>query len=96
MRELTASSTSLAFQNTLENLPTFLFTVLFAGLKHPKTATVLGASWVLGRVLYTIGYSSGDPSKRISGAIPSSLGLLGLLGTATYTAVQFIQAAGGF
>ncbi|CAO1636679.1 unnamed protein product [Sympodiomycopsis kandeliae] len=82
--------------NTLENMPTFLFSLLFAGLKHPKVATALGATWLAGRILYTIGYNSGEPKARVKGALPSALGLLGLLGTATYTAVQFIQQAGGF
>lgn len=83
-------------QNLLETLPVFLFSLLFGGLKHPKVATGLGFTWVAGRTLYAIGYGSGVPKARVKGALPAMVSLLGLLGTATYTAVQFVQQAGGF
>lgn len=34
--------------------------ILFTGLKHPRLATGFGIIWLIGRVLYTIGYSTGD------------------------------------
>jgi uncharacterized MAPEG superfamily protein len=52
-----------AHQNTLEVMPHTLFTILFAGLRYPTLATALGSLWVFGRVIYTMGYATGDPDK---------------------------------
>ncbi|KAI8458015.1 hypothetical protein BY996DRAFT_6874574 [Phakopsora pachyrhizi] len=63
-------------QNTLETLPFFLFSLLFSGLRYPRFSASCGAIWVLGRVVYTLGYNTGDPSKRVRGAF-HNLGILG-------------------
>jgi hypothetical protein len=42
-------------------------------------------------LLFLAGYSTGDPSKREGGAIVSLLGLLGLIGTSTFTVYQFLS-----
>ena len=62
--------------------------VLVTGLKHPKFAAGLGGVWFVGRVLYTIGYTSGDPAKRNS----RSLGLAGLstLGELVFSLSSFV------
>lgn len=46
--------TQRAHQNTLEQAPYFLTGLLIAGLKHPRFATVSGALWLAGRVVYTL------------------------------------------
>ncbi|KZT62847.1 membrane-associated proteins in eicosanoid and glutathione metabolism [Calocera cornea HHB12733] len=67
-----------AHANTLEVLPHILTGTLLSGLYYPIPAAALCATWVVGRVLYTIGYSSGIPSQRNkSGGWLSSVGLLG-------------------
>lgn len=53
-----------AHANTLESLPYFLFALLHVGVVLPRTAATLGATWIVGRVLYTVGYSTGNPAKR--------------------------------
>lgn len=78
-------------QNTLETLPLFLLTLLISGLRHPRLAVGLGATWLVGRVLYTVGYASGDPARRMQGGLPSSLSYIGLVITATTTVVQFLS-----
>ena len=70
-----------AHQNTLEFVPYFYPTLLTAGLRHPVGAAIAGAIFVLGRVIYALGYYSGDPQKRVPGALISEvLGLLPLMG----------------
>ena len=49
-----------AHQSTLETLPQTLFCLLLSGLRFPTVAAGLGAAWVVGRVLYTQGYSTGN------------------------------------
>ena len=70
-----------AHQNTLEFVPFFYPTLLTAGLRHPMGAAIAGGIFVVGRVIYALGYSSGDPQKRVPGALISEiLGLLPLMG----------------
>lgn len=55
-----------AHQNTLEVVPHTLFTILFSGLRYPTIAIAFGSIWLFGRIIYTVGYSSGDPAKVCS------------------------------
>lgn len=43
------------------------------GLAHPLAAAALSLAWVIGRVVYTLGYSQGLPQKRLPGATLRSL-----------------------
>jgi hypothetical protein len=61
-----------AHQNTLENLALTLFSTLIAGLVYPKFAGAVCGTWSIARLLYTIGYSSGEPQK-VSGNLWRSL-----------------------
>ncbi|CAE6451865.1 hypothetical protein RSOLAG22IIIB_03809 [Rhizoctonia solani] len=81
-----------AHQNTLEWLPHVLFFTTFLGLRRPVLAASLGALWSASRVLYTIGYASGDPKKRNTrGGVFGSVAYLGLLLGATYAGVELAQ-----
>ncbi|EIN14017.1 membrane-associated proteins in eicosanoid and glutathione metabolism [Punctularia strigosozonata HHB-11173 SS5] len=86
--------TQRAHQNTLEALPLALTMTLITGLKYPEVASGLCATWVFGRIFYTINYSKGDASKRGSGlAALGSVSLLGLLVASTWTVGQFIKSS---
>ncbi|KAI0699356.1 membrane-associated proteins in eicosanoid and glutathione metabolism [Cerioporus squamosus] len=91
---LAFNCTQRAHQNTLEVLPVVLTGTLISGLKYPIAAAALSGVWVLARVFYTIGYSTGDPKKRNmlgAGAI-GSLGLMGLIGLSTASVVSLLKA----
>ncbi|TDL29232.1 membrane-associated proteins in eicosanoid and glutathione metabolism [Rickenella mellea] len=62
-----------AHQNTIETLPHVLFGLLVTGIRYPTTAAVLGLIYSFGRIMYTLGYSSGIPKRRFSKG-----GILGL------------------
>jgi len=82
-----------AHQNTLEILPSMIVCTLATGLKYPFIAAGLGGAFVLGKILYTIRYSSGDPNQRNKrGGVIGSLSFLGLGLTATYTVFQLVQS----
>lgn len=80
-----------AHQNTLEYLPNFLVTLLVTGLIAPRLAAICGGLFHVGRIVYTLGYSSGDPKKRTPGAAFSYLGLLPLLFGSVYAVFQLLQ-----
>ncbi|GBM64708.1 Microsomal glutathione S-transferase 3, partial [Araneus ventricosus] len=48
-----------AHGNFLENYPQFLFLLLVGGLSHPKLSTFGGILYLLGRIVYALGYSTG-------------------------------------
>jgi len=77
-------------QNTLENLPQFFFLLGTAGLSHPRVAAGAGLVWIAARIVYALGYSTGQPEKRVKGAF-GYLGLLTLLGCSIHTAIQTIK-----
>lgn len=67
-------------QNTLEQLIVFLPALwIFSLFISPIWGAVLGAVWILGRILYAWGYYQA-PEKRFIGFGMASLATLGLLG----------------
>ncbi|XP_024377614.1 uncharacterized protein [Physcomitrium patens] len=79
-----------AHQNTLESYPAFLTLLVISGLAYPITASVFGMLWVVGRVVYSLGYYTGDPSKRFRGAF-HNFGLWGLLVTSIVFGVRTVM-----
>ncbi|KAK1926236.1 hypothetical protein DB88DRAFT_155646 [Papiliotrema laurentii] len=86
-----------ANQNSLENVTFVLPLSLFFGLFHPKLATAFTLTYIVGRIGYTLGYSSGQPDKRnnmISRV--QYIGLFGLLiGTINVSAkaaIAYVQS----
>lgn len=80
-----------AHYNTLEWLPLFLVPLwLFAVYWNDLIAAGLGVIWIIGRIIYQIGYVA-DPSKREAGFMIQALAvavlLFGSLGRLIYVAV---------
>jgi glutathione S-transferase len=84
-----------AHYNTLEWLPLFLVPLwLFAIYWSDLVAAILGLIWIVGRILYQVGYVR-DPSKRELGFLVQALAvavlLFGSLGRIVY--VVFLTQA---
>ena len=79
-----------AHQNTLEILPVFNTLLLVGGLHYPEISAGAGVVFLLGRIVYAQGYSTGDPAKRTRGAF-AYLGVLALLGTSATTIYNLIK-----
>ena len=74
--------------NTLEWLPIFLVSMwLFAIYWNDRAAAGLGMIWIVGRIIYAMGYLS-DPAKRGAGfgiqALATLVLVLGALGRIVY------------
>jgi len=72
-----------AHQNTLENLTHVIMMSFISGLKFPIVTSGLLGAWILGRYLWTVEYSTGDPNNR-TGIIHKS-GIFGLMFTSVAT-----------
>ena len=75
--------------NTLEWLPIFLPSLwLFAIFWNDRIAAIAGLVWIVGRILYAVGYVA-DPGKRELGFMVQSLAvavlLFGALGKIAWT-----------
>jgi len=83
-----------AHNNTLEHVPAVISGLVLTGLKYPILASALGATWIIGRVLYTLGYITGDPAKRNTrGGSLHLIGALGLMLSSTWVAVEMIRGS---
>jgi glutathione S-transferase len=82
--------TQRAHQNTLEVLPVFNTLLFIGGIKYPEISAAGGAVFLLGRVMYASGYSTGDPAKRMRGVF-GYLGLLTCLGTSAATIYHLVM-----
>ncbi|KAF6263405.1 hypothetical protein COO60DRAFT_1491029 [Scenedesmus sp. NREL 46B-D3] len=80
-----------AHQNTLETLPALLAMECLLGLQHPLYAAALGMIWNIGRIIYTFGYSTGDPNKRLPGIAIAGLTYLVMI---VSTGATGVKAAG--
>ncbi|KAG2338341.1 membrane-associated proteins in eicosanoid and glutathione metabolism [Suillus weaverae] len=79
-----------AHQNTLESAPVVFVSTIVAGLKYPALAAAICVAYSFARIVYTIGYKSGQPKRRLCGSIVSNLSVFGLLSIATYAACQLL------
>ncbi|KAG2045066.1 hypothetical protein BDR03DRAFT_937834 [Suillus americanus] len=64
-----------AHQNTLESAPVVFVSTIVAGLKYPALAAAICVAYSFARIVYTIGYKSGQP-KRLSIATYAACQLL--------------------
>ncbi|KAI5458385.1 hypothetical protein BGZ63DRAFT_426788 [Mariannaea sp. PMI_226] len=79
-----------AHSNFTENHTSFLGALLISGLQYPVAAASIGAGWVLSRVVYAIGYTSGTgPQGRMKGSIGSFLTDTIMKFLAGYVSVMF-------
>lgn len=63
-----------AHQNTLESLSFVMLSMVVVGFVHPVTAAAFGGIWVIGRVIYGIGYAGSGPKGRYLGGLITHLG----------------------
>lgn len=54
-------------QNMLETHYAQLWMMSLAGLKYPMATAICGAVYTVGRIVYYLGYSTGQPRKRLYG-----------------------------
>ncbi len=89
--ELLFNCAQRVHHNTLEQLPFVLVNLAFGGLKHPTVAASFGGIYIIGRILYSLGYWTGVPKRRIPGSLLGFLGgIFPLLGTSVAAAGSFI------
>ena len=63
---------------------------LIAAASNPTIAGILGAVWVVGRIVYSLGYYSA-PSKRVPGAAVSTLTLTAMAIYNIYSSLRLLK-----
>ncbi|KZV73891.1 membrane-associated proteins in eicosanoid and glutathione metabolism [Peniophora sp. CONT] len=71
-----------AHANTLENVPSAIVLTTLTGLRYPIFAACALCFWSLCRIVYALGYGSGNPQGRLIGSRLSLLTTISLLGSA--------------
>jgi glutathione S-transferase len=79
-------------QNTLEQMVLFLPGLwLFSFYVNPLWAAGIGAVWILGRIVYAIGYYQAAEKRGIGFAISSLSGMILLLGSLAGIILSLVQ-----
>ncbi|UJR20795.1 hypothetical protein I4U23_023908 [Adineta vaga] len=78
-------------QNTLEVYPEFLLMLGLGSIKYPLVSSIGGTIWLLGRIVFFQGYSSGQPEKRRYGSF-AYFGLFTMMGCAIKSIYDLIRA----
>lgn len=76
-----------AHANFLENHPQFLLLLFVSGATTPQYSATAGAIYLVGRIVYAIGYTGANPNGRLYGAF-GQVALLYLLGGSIYTGLK--------
>lgn len=81
-----------AHGNFLENQPSFVVAMLVAGLRFPVSTALMGAGWIVSRVLFALGYTNKDKPDGSGRMIGAAFWLfqLGVFGLTSYTGVKLI------
>ena len=79
-----------AHQNTLEFTPFYLALVTTGGLRHPTFATSAGGLYLVARIIYSLGYYTGNPNSRKPGALMNLVALITLFGCSVSTAAGLL------
>jgi glutathione S-transferase len=79
-------------QNTLEQLVMFLPAMwIFATFTNPNAAAIIGAIWVVGRIVYAWGYYQSADKRGIGFAINSLALLILLVGSLVGIGMQLLK-----
>lgn len=84
-----------AHQNTLETAPAQMVLISLLGVAHPVPAAAAQAAWVAGRVVYALGYSTGDPKARLPGVAVAGLVYVGTIAAALFEGARMALFSGG-
>lgn len=83
-----------AHANYVENHPSTAIALLLAGLQYPEMAAALGVGWIVGRVIFALGYTrktkENGRGRMIGFAIHFPLQLV-LWGLAVWTGVKMAR-----
>jgi glutathione S-transferase len=82
-----------AHYNYVEGVASITTALLISGLFYPRWSAAWGATYVVGRQLYAIGYRRSGAQGRLLGVGLVDVGLFTLIGTAFYGAINTILAA---
>ena len=93
---LEVANSQRAHYNYVEQLPIALSLLCIGGLVYPRAAVVGGGAYIVGRVLYGVGYRSKGSRGRYQGVLLLDTGLLVLLGASVMSVYTLGGGVQGF
>ncbi|CAF1126927.1 unnamed protein product [Rotaria sordida] len=78
-------------QHTLEVYPEFLLMLSLGSIRYPVISSIGGVIWLIGRIIFFQGYSTGQPEKRRYGSF-GYFGLFTMMGCAIKSIYDLIRA----
>lgn len=75
--------------NYIEGLPFALVSLIGGGVFNPKLHAALGAAYIVGRILYGLGYRSKGANGRFAGVLIVDVALLAMFGSTIYQSLKF-------
>jgi glutathione S-transferase len=82
-----------AHQATLETVGAQSLLIALLGLSHPIPAAAAQAGWLAGRLVYSLGYSTGDPNARFPGVAVSGLIYVGTIAASLAEAARLVLSS---
>lgn len=77
--------------NFVEFAPSTFVMLLIAGIYFPVPTAIMGLIHIIGRLVYSIGYTNNGPKGRLIGVLLNDLTILGFLGLGIASGVMMIQ-----
>lgn len=77
--------------NFLESLSSVITLLLIGGIYYPVAGAYLGVGIMIGRVMYSFGYSFSGSSLRLIGAVFIDIGTSGLFVLSIVTGARYIS-----
>lgn len=74
--------------NFLEQLPFILVVSIVAGIVYPWITFAFQLTFIIGRILFSIGYTKCGPGARVPGALIMDVVILGVFGLSIASLVK--------
>jgi uncharacterized membrane protein YecN with MAPEG domain len=77
--------------NFVEGISTAITLLIIGGFYYPIPAAAFGLAMIIGRIIYSVGYTASGPSGRIIGVLLIDIALIALFVLSWITCIKMIK-----